>query len=339
MISSVLETVVRDERERFNALFAAAEREHPNLQGAEVLSLLGTELDGLLVAVAAIRPERVVAVARAAYEVMLSLLAQELLGSRARIRAVASGWTELLPALAVWVCDAPERMLAAVCNALVNVERTPGARVDDWITAMKTIAASASERAGVGVTEILQIGQVQAWMRGMAHYRSGALTTLETAPTLVAEVALGLTDGRTNVREACARLRADRWWQPGAPRTGANPEVRVMRRVGAFRGFGGQFMQPPTVQPWGEEFMVTSGDDRWLLFADAYGATLHLAGSAGAGTATLAPWKISADGVVSLRGLSARLPELVGFSSASGTPGTLAVTSPTSHAIWLVGVG
>jgi hypothetical protein len=55
--------------------------------------------------------------------------------------------------------------------------------------------------------------------------------------------------------------------------------------VGAFRGFGGLFLEPPKVSSSGGGLFVESAGGQWILCADAFGATFHRATEAEAATA------------------------------------------------------
>jgi hypothetical protein len=108
--------------------------------------------------------------------------------------------------------------------------------------------------------------------------------------------------------------------------------------VGAFRGFGGLFLQPPLVYSNGEHFLVTDGAARWLLLADAFGAIFQRVDDLQPENAadTTAPFQLDRDGTVHLAGQQRQFDDLAGFTSAACVAGTLAVTSSLSYAISLL---
>jgi hypothetical protein len=59
------------------------------------------------------------------------------------------------------------------------------------------------------------------------------------------------------------------WWAPDASM------AKDGHRIGQFTGFGGPFHEPPKLTVIDDLFVVQSGDRRFTLCADAYGATLR----------------------------------------------------------------
>jgi hypothetical protein len=194
------------------------------------------------------------------------------------------------------------------------------------------------------VDSLLQAAQVAAWRCGLAHYRLTALDRCAGLNPAAVLVALGVP-GRPAVtpeqlQAAVARLRNDPWLDPVTAFTDSVPErhLRLVRRVGAFRGFGGQFLAPPEVTLSGGQLVVNDGDNHWLLFADRFGATLHR-------TAALPPEKskrsrrrfsVSREGQVKYGSTTATFPDLARFTSTAEDDNTLAVTTPLSHGVFLV---
>jgi hypothetical protein len=226
------------------------------------------------------------------------------------------------------VADAPERVLAALGNALHQIATTPGARPAEWTAAM---AALAPRCADVGT--FLALGQVAAWRAGMAHFRAGALAAADTLPPVLALAAVGSSGN--DWAAVRARLAADPWFDPGGS---SSPGLRIVARAGAFRGFGGLFVEPPA----GDHFLVRSGEECWLLTADAFGATFHRATEVERANPhpSAVPAGVTARGAaVEVEGRRLEVPELGEITGVAANGTTLALTSPWTHAIVLVALG
>ncbi|HUS68419.1 MAG TPA: hypothetical protein VMZ28_27985 [Kofleriaceae bacterium] len=314
-----LEAVLRAGRADLNARFAMARRRMPALDGAAFGAFVAEALGPLADAVAAERPDRVADVVHAAYDVALELCGQRLAGAGARDGRVGEAWAALVRgAAAPLIAQSPGRALAASANALASLAAMPGARPDDWATAMSGVAAARPE-----LDTWLAAGQVLAWRAGMAHYRAGALDVADRLPPALALALVGAATG-DDWSAVRARLRGDPWHVPGAAPA---PPVRVVGRVGAFRGFGGLFPEPPTVRAAGvDRFLVESGGDRWVLFADACGATFHRASEA---DAQAAPARRVVQPPI-------ELAERGSLTSTARAAATLAVTSTQTHSILLL---
>jgi len=135
-------------------------------------------------------------------------------------------------------------------------------------------------------------------------------------------------------------LHDDPWLAPAEALGGKAAERRMhlVARVGAFRGFGGLFLSPPSVTCPAGQFLVTDGVGQWLLTADRFGATLHRATTPPTGPAARQPpfYKLDTRGKVTRGKHSATFPELAGSQSSAADATTLAVTTPLSHAVFLV---
>ncbi len=324
--------VLREQRERFNTKFAQARRERPRLDPEAVLEGLRTSLAPAVEAVSAAAPEQTAPAADVLYDVLLDLVGQDLLGPAARYPVLNQGWAQLLPRLGRFLAAAPRAVAGSLTNALYNLSATPGARPEQWLSLM-----AAAGDACPDVETLLAAGPVAAWRAGLAHLRAGALKTAQTLPPAVARAALGLPDGSEPLETVLAGLAADPWWEPSSagPLPAAARRIGVAARVGAFRGFGGLFLRPPIVAAAGEHFLVSDGEDSWLLVADVWGATFHRA--AGLPTSRPpSPFSLSKDGTVKADGQAVRLPELAEITSHAANANTLAVTTALSHAVVLV---
>lgn len=323
-------------RERYNALFAQARRISPGLDAGQLAEYLRSTVAPIIDQVARVAPERVPDTADALYEFSLDLVGRELL---ARYPVLAEGWRELLGGLPEHLASAPRLLAGSVTNALVNLSTVPGTRAQQWIGFTRGLG-----RLCADVPTLLEAAKVAAWRAGMAHYREGALETCARLPPPLARAALrlfGVEDGLP-IEPVLERLRADPWLHPALLRNHAPipRNLRVVARVGAFRGFGGTFLRPPVVAVCEGQFYVSDGEACWLLSADVFGATLERAGTGLPGSDPPAPAALQMDreGVVRREGLSRTFPELREAASSASDGTTLAVTVPLSHAVYLVAV-
>jgi hypothetical protein len=329
-LSPALAQVLRAARTELNARFAAARRERPALDAEAFAAFLRTTVDPLVRAVEQASPDRVADVALCAYDLGLELLGQGLAGPAARDPFVEAGWRRVAPAAPALVAAAPERVLAALGNALHLLASTPGARPEEWMGTMEALAPRCAD-----VDTFLRLGQVAAWRAGMAHFRAGALAAADALPEPLALAVLGAPPGQwAMVRQ---RLAVDPWFDPA--RADAPGGLRVVARAGAFRGFGGLFTEPPRVATAGGNFLAGSGGEWWLLAADAFGATFHRATPDEVARASAAPGVpgLAVSGArLTWNGASLELPELGTITAVAANGTTAALTARYTHAVVLV---
>jgi hypothetical protein len=338
LITGPFAHILEADRARFNARFAEARHRRPDLDADAFAGLLRGTVTPIVEAVHAVEPDKTAEAAQALYNLALDLLAGDYLGPTSRHPFVTEAWGALLPRLARFIAEAPRAVAGSVTNAMHNLAQTPGARPREWATFMM----GAAEDCANSVT-LLKLGEVFAWRAGMAHYRHDALeicALIAGKEPALACLALGLSEeAASSITTIIERLRDDPWLRPEAAAHSPmpSPELRLVARVGAFRGFGGQFLAPPTIGAAEGNLIVTDGESRWQLCADVFGATLHrtdlkpqkrkAASSDFQADVTGAVWKGNRKQV---------FPELAHLTSAAGTPTTLAATTSLSHSIFLV---
>jgi hypothetical protein len=319
--------VLRSERDALNAAFAAARRQFPALAEDAFKSFLIERVAPLAGFAERHARERVAPVVLAAYEVGLELVGQNLAGPGARHPAVDHLFQLVLPACMGLVSRHPLAIMAALSNAAHHLASTSGARAGFWIDELARTGPRAAE-----IDELLALGQVLAWRAGLAHFRSGALAACSRLPEPLARAALGL-DAAQDLASVRARLEHDPWFDPAHPNK--NPAARW---VGAFRGFGGLFEEPPRVSTSAGQILVESGPLAWLLTADAFGATFHRATEAEVAT-RLRPALPAAigfdDGTVRYYGHALPLIARGAPTTAAALPHTLAITFATTHELAL----
>jgi len=334
LISDSFARILQSHRDRYNAKFAEARWHRPKLEPEAWASLLRTTVAPIVEAVDRVQPELAAEAAEALYDLALELLGQDLLGPRSPHPAVAAGWEALLPRLGRFVANAPRQVAGSVTNALYNLSTTRGARPMDWIGSLSSLAEACPD-----TLTLLQLGQVMAWRAGLAHYRLDALeivTRLAAANVPLAGAALGLpADEPVPLEGVIDRLLANPWLSPIAaagPAQAPSAPLRLVARVGDFRGLGGEFLTPPLVMAADGRLVVKEGERWWFLAADVFGATLYRAPEQGVKPQTIVPpeWKGALEAVK-----QAGYPHPQTISSLAAIDTTLATTSSLSHRVHL----
>ena len=335
MISDTLAHVLRSGRNDFNARVADARRRFSSFDTRAFSSFLETAVDPVAAAVAAVRPDAVPQTVSSAYDIAIELVGRHLVGPAGCGPLIDEAWTRLLPAAAPAVAAAPARMLSAVSNALYRLCSTPGARPRQWLDDMLLRTADAA-----GPDLFLAAGQVAGWRAGLAHFRDSALAIAAQMP---ASLALAILEVPPDVSwEAVRRgLSADPWYDPARAADQPSPgRLRPVGRVGAFRGFGGSFREPPRVATVEGRFVVTSGGEEWVMTTDVFGATFHRTTPTGTGGAAQPAPPVSGVSVEDstvFRGSERLRVEGAGVvTSVAVLPHTLALTFSHTHRIALV---
>jgi hypothetical protein len=324
MISARLAEALQSRRSDFNQRFRLAAQRHPHLDGEELLQFIAHCVDPIVEAVHSRYPGAVDDVLVSAYDCALQLVGQQLTARQGRYAVIADVWREILPAAANVLVTDSRRLIPALTNAVHQLATIDSAAANRWKMRMAHAAAEVTS-----ADDLLLLGLVLAWQCGLAHYRDGALAALDSLSDPLACMALEVTPTRR--QETLRRLHADRWFDPTHPQREA---LRIVRTFGAFRGFGGGFLQPPLIRGTHGGWVVQSAADHWFLVADAFGATLH--------RASVEEWNSAADREhhVGTRvvhdGQQLDLPGAGPITSSSLSEQAIACTFAHSHQIVLV---
>jgi hypothetical protein len=236
----------------------------------------------------------------------------------------------------------PDRFTGAVTNAIVNISAAVGEGIRLWVDIMLKIG----QRTTL-LNEFLEAGKVAAWRCGLTHYRSGALQTCEKLHLDLIKIALGIpVDLSLSQDVLISRLNEDPWLQPQYAGQSPGKTRLLLRRSGAFSGFGGGFITPPQVKPGGRGFAVRAADRYFLFFADIFGSVLlplcreeYDQEVAAAGSEEANPsFKLSPLGTLEYGRFSFSLPRLSGFSSFSSDGHTFSAALPLSHSLFFGGL-
>ena len=321
-------------RVRFNARFAEARHFKPKLSAEAFAEHLRSVVAPIVEAVAHQNPAATTETVEVLYDLSLDLIAEEFLGPASRYQAINEGWKTVLPSLPQHLASAPRAVISAITNALYNLSLEPSARPGEWMKLMLELAPLCPN-----ADTLLKAGQAAAWRSGLAHYRQGALDVCRTLDSKVVRAVLGAPDTNTlPTATLLDHLQANPWLNPAStlqlPIT--NSQLQIAARVGAFRGFGGLFIEPPVVWAADDHFVVSDGEGTWLLTADVFGATFHRADSKAPPAKAGSPFTITKAGNVALGKATRAFPELANANSFAATQTTLAVTTPLSHAVCLI---
>jgi hypothetical protein len=335
-IEGPLAEALKRERDRFNTKFAYARQRFAALDGEVVKEHLRTTVAPIAESVHAVAADRVDAVVDALYDLSLELIGGGFIATESRYPVLLKAWREMLPRLPNLVASDPARIASAVTNAVYNLSATATARPTFWISAMTQLGQTCTD-----VQAFLEAGKVVAWRSGLAHYREGALAACLDIDAGLARTALGLPENQTApVETIIERLQQDRWLAPAA--AGLAPDrpkqIRVVAAVGAFRGFGGVFVEPPKVLLHDGELMAFDREQSWVVTADLFGATFHRAGNRPppSDRPTQFDFKIDRSGRVMKASQATTFTYLADASSSAVADTTLVVTLPRSHSIYFV---
>lgn len=309
MLALPLTDFLRARRADCNARFAAARRLWPRLDAEDFSLFLRDQLSPLADALD-VRDANLVL--DQAYDLGLQLVAEKLAGPAATGPAINSLWATALPSMAVHIASAPRRVLGSLSNAAHHLASTPDTRLEYWQSRLITLAPRCSS-----ADELLIVAQVLAWRAGLSHFRISALAAADTLPPHLALESLE-APADANWPEVRDTHLSDPWFGYHAP-------VRKGRSIGAFRGFGGLFLTPPLVSRSGSQILVHSGEEAWILVADAFGATFQRAAPEEIRNAP--PALIPLDFPL--------LPPDFKLSSGVTLGETFAATSAQSHSIWI----
>lgn len=338
-ISDTLAETLDADREMFNAMFVEFRMSGHEIDPAIFLSHIARAIDPVTVRIADVLPERTRVAVRELYRISLSLFASSLLGSNARIHEIPEMFERLFPAIPAHIARDPSRVVASLCNAVYNLASQNGARAKEWMDRLIQIAPACED-----ANALLDCGKLLAWQSGMAQYRDDAIATARKMPTELATRLLTPSSdlSRERLDALLDRLQRDPWAKSETDTetvssSGTNSgSIHCVRTLGAFRGFGGDFLSPPTVCCSETGLHVTDGKAHWDLIADAYGTFLHRCHPRKPRRPADRSPTIFADGKVSWDDRSAFFPELAKSSSRAFDGTTLAVTLPTSHQIYLL---
>lgn len=324
----VFKAILRDQRDELNRRFAAQSHLAGGLDGQAFLLHLGEAVAPIVGAVSDVLPECARSVALELYDLSLELFAANAIGPHARSEEIHRVWVDILPRIPKLMSRDAAVVAGSLSNAAFNVARADGGRIDFWLSRMQVVAEACD-----GVSKLLDCGKILAWRAGMVQYRSAAIAAAATLPPIMAITGLGLSlDTSTDdLQHVFEHLRRSPWNGPEMIDAHEEPEPQLVRTIGDFRGFGGQFLRPPIVASQNDELFATDGQSTWRLLADCYGSLLHRIGGSDVFPHTR---NRASDARVALA--QRKFPVLAESVSSASIKNTVAATYGDSHRIVMV---
>ena len=324
------------ERESLNQRFKFAARQH-RIDPQAFLEHMTERVNPIIAAVHAVFPERLRIVTSELFNVSLDLFAASLLSADAELPILDRLWRELLPKIPQFIARDPHRVTGSLCNAVLQIYRQTASGAEDWLNRMGEMAPRCSSPQ-----QMLDAGKVLSWTCGMAQYRIAAL---QSARQLDHELLVRIFALPESITSEQMTGLLDRWeqnpWQaPSADSPTSNAVIQVAT-VGAFRGFGGAFLSPPTVAFEEGNLIVDDFRSIWQLYADRFGSYFHRVGDSHgrkrvAKAKRTDPVRIAGDGTVSWNSRSFQFSHLASATSAAFNGVTFAVTIPNSFHVFLL---
>jgi hypothetical protein len=338
-LSSVFVEALQAERDALNARFEQRLLDGVRIGHQAFLRHLRDAVAPLVDRVQAVLPERARSVVVPLFDVSLDLFSAALLGPEAKSPWVECVWHEVLPAATRLLARDPRQVTGCLCNAAVQIANQRGTRPQRFLDRMRQVAPACQS-----LQELLQAGAVAAWQAGMVQYRPAALAAVGTLPNPAAAAALGLSESTApqELRTVTERLSRQKWLTvEAAARPAIRPTLAHVATAGAFSGYGGVLHRPPLVRVEGHKLLVNDGRSQWELLADAYGVWFSRTAEAPETKPSPRPdAEVSVDrqGMIRWKNLSLPQPHLVNVTSQAVCDQTLAVTTATSHHIFLYSI-
>lgn len=333
-IPEVLKRELENQRDALNRLYRSRLALGTKIDAKHFTEHVRTRIGGILTAVDAVLPERTRLALSELFEVSLELFAAGHFGEETRTPHLSSLWESLFPKIAKPLARAPRRVAGCLSNAVVQIEQQSPVSAERWIRLVAQAGAYTES-----VDELLVLGKVAAWISGMAHYRSSALAAASSIPTQAMASLLGLDPGSDGimVRDCLTQLQQSPWYTVNTSQR-THGTVKQVAQCGAFRGFGGTLIKPPTVATIDEKLMVSDGQHVWQIFADRFGAVTQRVDAepfrGKLGLSKSNP-RIAADGTIKWDKATIVRADLANANSVAFDGTTLAVTIPTSFHVYL----
>jgi hypothetical protein len=339
--SPTLKKILAGGRHSFNTLFATGRHFYPHIEPEIFSHYLKHIVEPVVISLEKEKNIHLAALVFHLYERLLELIGKRLLANRGRRPYFDEAFTKMICGLPHMILQQPERFTGAVGNAIVNISAAAAGGIHLWVETMLTIGEHTT-----ALDEFLEAGQVAAWRCGLAHYRDSALQICERLRLDLVKIALNVPEDMPLSREVLVSgLKKNPWLEPRLAGKPPGKTRLILRRSGAFSGFGGAFITPPQVKTGSRGFLVRDADRRFIFFADIFGSALLPLREeecdeqvSGGKEEQEREFKLTTGGALAYGQSSYSLPRLTGFSSFASSSHTFCATIPLSHSLFFGGL-
>ncbi len=327
MISPAFKSFLQTERSQCNQLFASFRHQHPHIDADSFQQFLIQQLDPV-VTLLDDTSQSVGNFAMAGYQHGLDLAAKRWLGKSELAVHVNQLWRDVIPQTIRWISSNPGYWLSILANVLYRLHTYDPDAANRWIHLMRQSAKECQS-----AEEFKKLGLIVAWLSGLACYRQNALKALtEISDELFSSVSQTDCENRIQIQQA---LNNNRWLDFSIiqPQT-----LSLQKRFGSSTMFDGEFTEPPKVLAHNNQIYVTSANQFWMLFFDAFGEMLIPIQEL---PSDIHYQQDTRDLNEQLKlyfnlGLKTKLPDLASLSSCAELDDSLALTSKDSFAVILL---
>jgi len=340
-VSSVLSTILKKHRESLNRTFKEMAIFNRRIDGSIFLQVVNNYIAPVVEAVHNKDPEKSEEVTLELYSLALELYSRKYLGPETRWPHINRLWKKTLPALASLIAQSPKTLPSHLTNAVFTLTKSRPELASKWLEEIANIAPGCSD-----ASELSEAGKVLAWRCGMAHWRDSAMNTWQRLSKTLKLATLGLLlDEEDYDIDELETSLLDRWHKPGIKLIGEK-EICIIGRAGGFYGFDKEFVSPPEVLSSNNRIYVFDDQNCWSIHGDCFGIFLHPEGRDLPSTETsddatkpsslVDKFTITQGGKITWNGKKASIPLLKGLQSFACSKDFVAVTLPSTHAVFLL---
>ncbi len=334
-IPTVFQRSLEDQRDALNALFRSRVKQGAKIDPQAFAEHIRTRIGNSIEAIHLVLPERTRIATTELYEVSLELFAAGHFGDGSKTRYLSRLWDELMPKIARHVARDPRRVAGSLSNALVQIEQQSAPIAERWLNLLIQL-----NHYTESVDELLVLGKVAAWVSGMSHFRRSALAASRLLPSRTVSSLFGFSPGAddNSIRNYLSQLDGNPWCNSLDSIPERDLEISQVAICGAFRGFGGLMMKPPSVATVDGRLMVSDGEQVWQIFADRYGSVIqrvNLEPFQGNRAPARTNPNVSIDGSIQWDGKITHCPDMANSTSFAFDGTTLAVTIHNSFHVFL----
>jgi hypothetical protein len=332
-LSAPMIALLTDSREILNARFqqkrASGVKVDPQVWSSHIVTVIAPIVDS----VHRLAEERSRVTLIDLYDVSLDLFAAGHFSESGSSLLLFQLWKDILPKCAKILSRSPRRIAGSLSNAVLALTMESSGVAQRWLGEIKRTSNSCENPQ-----QLLELGKLLAWTAGMAHYRLPALALAKQLQLPLLRTVFQIAEAvpENSIRNWLTELEFDPWAQLLSGNTPRKQKVEQVAICGAFRGFGGLFLEPPKVFIHRGQIYVSENQTLYRLVVDRFGHSLQRAGNVEAEkpSATSSP-QIDSKGIVNWEGCEALPSNLRGLTSQAFDGKSLAVTISDSFHIFL----